>query len=511
MVGTRPLVVVVGMGPAGVDLVPPAAEKALKGAARTFVRTRWHPAAEVVPDAASFDSIYESAADFESAYKEMVEEIVAAAVELKGRGYVCYAVPGSPFVAERSVELLLADGRADVEVVPAMSFVELAWARLGIDPFAEGVRLVDAESFALEAAGQPGPFLVAQCWSKEVLSQIKLSADPDHPAARAEAVTVLARLGLDDEKVFEVPWDELDRMVQPDHMTSLYVPAMAAPVAAELVALEELVRVLRERCPWDRAQTHRSLTRHLVEETYEVLDAIAFLERARDQDTGEEARAWDDLEEELGDLLFQVMFHARLAAEEGAFDLAQVAARTRSKLIARHPHVFSDVVADTPEQVMTNWEQIKKQEKGYSSIMDNIPGSLPSLQLALKVQRKAASVGFDWQDPTGPFAKVSEELIELKKVVGAEQHQSSRACSELGDVLFSVVNLARHLGVDPEVALRESSQRFIRRFSAMERAAAGEGRELVGMDLAELDVLWERAKAAERAGRGGESPFRERA
>jgi MazG family protein len=160
---------------------------------------------------------------------------------------------------------------------------------------------------------------------------------------------------------------------------------------------------------------------------------------------------------------------------------------------------------------MTNWEQIKKQEKGYSSIMDNIPGSLPSLQLALKVQRKAASVGFDWQDATGPFAKVSEELIELKKVVGAEQHQSSRACSELGDVLFSVVNLARHLGVDPEVALRESSQRFIRRFSAMERAAAGEGRELVGMDLAELDVLWERAKAAERAGRGGASPFRERA
>jgi tetrapyrrole methylase family protein/MazG family protein len=230
-------------------------------------------------------------------------------------------------------------------VVPAMSFVELAWARLGIDPFAEGVRLVDAESFALEAAGQPGPFLVAQCWSKEVLSQIKLSADPDHPAARAEAVTVLARLGLDDEKVFEVPWDELDRMVQPDHMTSLYVPAMAAPVAAELVALEELVRVLRERCPWDRAQTHRSLTRHLVEETYEVLDAIAFLERARDQDTGEEARAWDDLEEELGDLLFQVMFHARLAAEEGAFDLAQVAARTRSKLLRRrrrHPRAGDD-------------------------------------------------------------------------------------------------------------------------------------------------------------------------
>ena len=175
---------------------------------------------------------------------------------------VVYAVPGSPLVAERTVELLRLDPRIEVDVVAALSFVDLAWDRLGVDPFAAGVRLVDGHRFATEAAGSVGPLLVAQCDSRQVLSEIKLAVD-DGPE-----VIVLARLGLPDESVASVAWADLDRDVVTDHLTCLWIPHLADPVAAEIVRFEDLVRTLRVACPWDRKQTHASLTRHLVEETY---------------------------------------------------------------------------------------------------------------------------------------------------------------------------------------------------------------------------------------------------
>ena len=240
-------------------------------------------------------------------------------------------MPGSPLVAERTVELLLADPRVTVEVVPGMSFADLAWARVGIDPVAAGARLVDGHRFAVEAAGERGPMLVAQCDSKAVLSDIKLSVDDDR--RRRLSAVVLSRLGLPDESVRTVAWDDLDREVEPDHLTSVFIPVLAAPVAGEVARFAELVRTLRERCPWDREQTHATLTRHLLEETYEVLEAIGAL----DVEAGE---GFEHLEEELGDLLFQVVFHATLAAEEGHFTLADVARGIHDKLVHRHPHVF---------------------------------------------------------------------------------------------------------------------------------------------------------------------------
>ena len=220
-----------------------------------------------------------------------------------GGGPVLYAVPGSPRVLERTVELLVADGPpagVDVEVVPAMSFLDLAWVRLGVDPIEEGVRLVDGHRFEVAAAGERGPLLVAHCHNQRVLSDIKLAFDEQEP----ERAVVLQRLGLPDESIVEVPWAELDRAVEADHLTSVYVPVAAAPVAAELVRFDELVRTLRAECPWDREQTHESLTRYLLEEAYEVLDAVA---------SGSD----EHLEEELGDLLFQVVFHAAIARERG--------------------------------------------------------------------------------------------------------------------------------------------------------------------------------------------------
>jgi tetrapyrrole methylase family protein / MazG family protein len=462
-------VVVVGLGPGDQRLVTAAATEAIATIPTRFVRTTRHPSASLVEPATSFDARYERATSLEEVYAGVVDDLVTAA---GAHGQVLYAVPGSPFVAERSVERLRADGRVEVEVVPGLSFLDLAWARLAIDPLAAGVRLVDAHRFAEDAAGQVGPFLVAQCDSPLVLSTIKLAID-DGPD-----VTVLQQLGLPGESLTTVAWEELDRAVEPDHLTCLWIPALAEPVAAELTRFAELVRTLRARCPWDRQQTHQTLTRHLLEETYEVIEAIDELH------TG--SAGYEHLEEELGDLLFQIAFHATLAAEAGQFTLADVARGVHDKLVERHPHVFGP-----PGQPMPNWEEAKRAEKGRSSVMDGVPGGLPSLLYANKVQARAASVGFDWKDAAGAWLKIREELAELEAALAEGDPGSPAVNEELGDVLFSIVNVARHLGLDSETALRDASAKFRRRFEAMTALADARG---TGIN----DELWEEVKAADR-------------
>ena len=241
----RPVVVAVGLGPAGPEHTTRAATEALSGVPVAFLRTSRHPAATPwlgLANVIGLDHCYEAGATFDEVYRSIVEVVVAAAGE---HGTVAYAVPGSPAVAERTVELLRGEPSVELEVVPGLSFCELAWARLGIDPIERGVKLVDAESFAVQAAGDPGPLLVGQCWSKSVLSSVKLCFDADPGPA-----VLLYHLGLADEAVVEVPWTEIDRTLEPDHLTSLYVPHLEVPIAQELTRLAELVRVLRERCPW---------------------------------------------------------------------------------------------------------------------------------------------------------------------------------------------------------------------------------------------------------------------
>jgi len=241
---------------------------------------------------------------------------------------------------------------------------------------------------------------------------------------------VLQRLGLPDESIREVAWHDLDREVEADHLTSLYLPAGAPPVAAELVAFDGLVRTLRERCPWDREQTHESLTRHLLEESYEVLEAI---------DSGGD----DHLAEELGDLLFQVVFHAAIGRERGAFTLADVARGIHDKLVERHPHVFGDDSASTADEVAAGWEARKRAEKGRASIFEGIPKALPALLYASKVLRKAETLGVTPADvePDG----------------------------DVGDALLALVAAARAADVDPEEALRRAADRVRAVAQAAER------------------------------------------
>ncbi len=255
-----------------------------------------------------------------------------------------------------------------------------------------------------------------------------------------------------------------------------------------LVDLQELTRRLRRDCPWDREQTERTIVPHTVEEAYEVADAAL---------AGSPAKLLD----ELGDLLFQVYFLALLLEEQGDGDLEAVARNVHEKLVRRHPHVFGDADARTAGRVRERWEAIKTEQEGRVGIFHDVPGSLPALLHARKVQRRTAAVGYDWPDLAGPLSKIREELTELVDVVNAtgtpapETEPDKEAVGEIGDLLFTVVNVARRLNVDPELALRATSARFVERVELAERIAAQAGETWTELDLEAQDAYYDRAKA----------------
>ncbi len=490
--GERPRIVVVGLGPGGHDHVTVETNEEIARATHRYLRTSIHPSADLVPDATTFDHLYDAADTFDDVYIEIANTLVAAAGE---HGEILYAVPGSPLVLERTVRYLLDNDDVECDLRPAMSFLDVAWARLGIDPVETGVRLVDGHEFATAAAGERGPLLVAHTHANWVLSDIKLAVEEAHGD---EPVTILYALGTDDERIVETTWDELDRTIDADHLTSLWIPHLAAPVGAAYVRFHELTRTLREQCPWDIEQTHDSLIPHLLEETYEVVDAIHGLD---DGVVADDVDPDADLIEELGDLLYQIEFHATIAEQEGRFTIADVANGIHDKLVRRHPHVFGDLVGtdlDTTE-VLTNWDDIKRHEKSRTSAFDGIPRSMPALAYAAKVGSKASKVGFDWPDVAGAFAKIAEETGELHTAMNEATADSASVdaatTDELGDLLFAVVNVARHLHIDPELALRAATDKFRARFEGVERLALERGIDLRGAELSTLDGLWDEVKS----------------
>lgn len=423
-------VTIAGLGPAGEQFITAEVQALLDGDAPVFLRTRHHPAAEGLlqkSNIATFDSVYDSASTIEEVYATIVERLVEAAGI---HGEVVYIVPGSPLIAESAVALLRNDPRVETSIRPALSFLDLAWARIGVDPLAVSPRLVDGYRFAQEAAGERGPLLVGQCDNRMVLSDIKLAFEDGEP----EKALVLQRLGLPDENVEWVQWEDLDRSFEPDHLTSIWIPELAAPVAAEFVRLNEVSRRLRQECPWDQTQTHESLTRYAIEETYELVEAIENL--AMDPDENDE-----HLIEELGDVLFQVFFHSTIAAEEGRFNISDVAKGVADKLIHRHPHVYGDVVAGTADEVLSNWETNKMKEKGRASVMDGIPKHLPALMYAQKILKKAA----------GQNTEIDIESLRI---------------SDTAKALLSMVDGARRQGIDAEAELRQAASAFLEAFES---------------------------------------------
>lgn len=262
-------------------------------------------------------------------------------------------------------------------------------------------------------------------------------------------------------------------------MTNVTISDEELPTLTEFLAI---VRRLRRECPWDREQTHLSLRPMLIEEAYETVEAIDHA-----IDTGD----YTELKKELGDLLLHILFHSDLAREEGHFTLDDVIQAECEKLIYRHPHVFSDIKVEGAEHVSRNWEQLKRREKGRNSVLDGVPASLPALQRAQRIQERAGKVGFDWPNSEGVWKKIREEVEEFEEELGKEEHRKEE---EFGDLLFSLVNLARHEGLDAEGALRKATQKFDRRFRGVEAEVEASGKPMQDFTLEELDAIWDRVK-----------------
>ncbi|MEA3459433.1 MAG: nucleoside triphosphate pyrophosphohydrolase, partial [Chloroflexota bacterium] len=422
-------ITIIGLGSGDPKQLTLEAWQVLEEAEEIYLRTSRHPAASHLPKHLalhSFNRLCEGK-NPDEAYNEIAHRIV----ELGGRPQgVVYAVPGHPLV-DASTQRIMAmaeEKGLKVRIIRGMSFLESALTHLGLDPL-DGLQVVDATKLAAQHYPHLDPnlpVLVARLRSRPLASSVKLTLMNLYPDEHL--VTLVREAGTNEERVWTTPLCELGSQEGLDHSTSLYLPPLTTP--GSLTSLQDVVARLRAPggCPWDREQTHRSLRPELLEETYEVLEAL---------DAGDV----DKLCEELGDLLLEVVFHIQLAAEAGEFKLPQVIEGIVTKLKHRHPHVFGEVKVTGASEVLRHWEEIKREERGgKGSALDGVPRTLPALARAQDLQRRAARVGFDWPYVEGVLAKVAEEVQELKEAAGKEKQEE-----ELGDLLFSLVNLARWL------------------------------------------------------------------
>jgi tetrapyrrole methylase family protein/MazG family protein len=479
-------IIIIGLGSGDYKQLTLSAIDQLKSADTLILRTEKHPTVDYIKSLGiSFttcDDIYDTQETFEDTYKTISKRVVDRCTDGK---ITVYAVPGHPLVAEKSVELILENAGEGfkVEIMPAVSFIDSILTSLMIDP-AYGLKIIDGLSLDVQKPDFNCGNIITQVYSKFVASEIKLKLmdlykdDIDIYMIRAAGVKDL-------ERIEKMPLYEMDRIDWVDYLTSVYIPPVTE--GARYKTMDELIDLMaalrgENGCPWDKKQTRESLKPYLLEETYEVLDAI-------------EKDDIELLEEELGDLLLQVVFHAQLAKEAGEFDIHDVVTVLVKKLIERHPHVFGDVVATSESGALESWEAAKREIKGvttYTQTLVDIPEALPNLMRSYKVQEKAALVGFDWDDVKDAFAKVEEELQEVLEVYNTGNKAIIE--EEIGDLLFAVVNVARFLKVQPELALRSTIKKFINRFRYIEETALQNGQKLDKMTLQEMDKLWNEAK-----------------
>ena len=411
------------------------------------LRTRVHPAAAHLGHIESYDDWYERANSFDELYAAIVGDLVTLAAS-SPNGEVLYLVPGSPVVAERTVELLRQRDEVHTVLEPAVSVIDVSCAALGRDPMAEGLRVVDALSSS-ELLRGPGPLLMLQTYSPEVLATVAGRLRQDTP------VTVLHHLGLDDQVITTLAAKNLTTFVDADHLTSLWIDELrTAGEAADDLA--DLTRRLRRECPWDQEQDHASLTRHLLEEAYEALDALENFVRVQ-ASGGDVVTASGHVQEELGDLLFQIMFHAELGDEEQLFNFVSIADGVRTKLVGRHPHVFGDVHVTGSNDVASRWEVLKQKEKGRESVTDGIAWQLPALTLYAKLLRKAALVDLQQIGAQEARTQALAALEDLTFNVNSadDATSSSNVDAAWGNVLTALLNCAQWSGVDLEGVLRE--------------------------------------------------------
>lgn len=490
-------ITVVGLGSGNPDRLTIGIIKTMQRASKVYVRTLSHPVIaalnefQIEPE--SFDHVYEAYDTFPEVYESIASALINLAKAAEEDREIVYAVPGHPMVAEATVRLLrerCPGEHVTLTVLGGESFLDEAFVRLGFDPI-EGFQLLDAAELRASFIQPQLHTLIGQVYDMFTASEVKLALmelyPDDYPVIVGHALGVEG-----EEAIQQVPLFELDRIDGYGNLSLIYVPRSDDSKLRQrtFARLHEIVGILRspEGCPWDREQTHESIRKNLIEETYEVLETI-------DEDDPEH------MQEELGDLLLQIMLHSQMEEELGTFTVYDVIQALNDKLIFRHPHVFGESSAKDAESALQNWEQMKAEEKrrkGLSpekaSALDGIPRDLPALMKAYKLQKKASKVGFDWDNIEGVFQKIEEELGELRQAVTEGQSDEDTAL-ELGDLLFAVSNAARFIGADPEEALSRTNRKFVSRFSYIEEKLAAQGKTLQESTLDEMEALWQAAKS----------------
>lgn len=482
-------ITIIGLGASELDQLPLGIYKKLKIAEHLYVRTEQHPVLQELKAEGltwtSFDTIYEKNDQFEAVYEEIVQTLLNLAKDAP----VTYAVPGHPLVAEQTVQLLIEaerKGHAKIRIEGGQSFLDPIFAALRIDPI-EGFQLIDGTSFKRDDVQMGSHVLIGQVYDAFSASEVKLTLMEKYPDDYE--VTIVTAAGSTQEKLRKVPLYELDRVMELDNLTTLYVPPIREQEKRlkEWQTLRQIVADLRgpNGCPWDKEQTHATLKKYAVEEVYELLQAI-------------EEKDDDHIVEELGDVLLQVFLHAQIGEDSGYFSMEDVLNSISDKMIRRHPHVFGDVTANSTEDVLRNWQQIKADEKNEDaeSLLDGEMRSDSSLLTSFNYQKKVAKVGFDWPDVSGAWDKFTEELAEWKKELQSGTKETQ--VDELGDVLFTIVNLARFYGLSPEQAMIQANEKFKRRFQFIESSVKRGKGNFSDYNLEELDKFWNDAKKLER-------------
>ncbi|MBD8028555.1 nucleoside triphosphate pyrophosphohydrolase [Ureibacillus sp. Re31] len=480
---------IIGLGAAELDQLQIGVYKKLKAVEKIYVRTMDHPVIQELQEEGmtfiSFDDVYEKHDTFQPVYEEITERLIHAV----SHEPIMYAVPGHPLVAEQTVQLLIeaeSEGKVQLTIEGGQSFLDPIFGALRIDPI-DGFQLLDGTSFSIHDVNMRGHVLIAQVYDSFSASEVKLTLmekyRDDYP------VTIVTAAGSSLESLTTVPLYELDQAVEINNLTTIYVP----PVENDLDALRDwttfrrIIATLRgpDGCPWDQKQTHESLKKYLLEEAHEFLAAID-----EEDDFG--------MVEELGDVLLQVFLHAQIGEDNGYFNLEEVLASISEKMIRRHPHVFGEVNVENADEVVANWDAIKKQEKGeqFGSLLKGEYRPTSSLQTSFNYQKKAASVGFDWPNAEGAWEKFWEEWKEFKEEV--EKGAPKSRLDEFGDVLFTLVNIARFYKISPEEAMIHANEKFLRRFQYVEQKVIESGKSFEDFTLQQLDEFWNEAKTLEK-------------
>lgn len=473
---------VLGLGSGDIDQLPYGIyKKLLKTDQTVYLRTTEHPVVNVLRKEGikfkSFDHVYESEKDFSQVYEQIVQTLLKEADEHT----VIYAVPGHPMLAEQTVQLLLNQSDVKIELIGGQSYLDALFSALKIDPI-DGFQFIDGTSFQRYDLNYRQHILFCQVYDQFIASEVKLMLLEDLPANYN--IYVVDAAGTSGEKVIKLPLEELDRSFEMSNLTTVYVPPIKESYLNHTFTnLRQIIATLRgpDGCPWDQKQTHESLRPYAIEEVYELIDAID-----REDDEG--------IVEELGDVLLQVMLHCQIGEDTGYFTIDDVIKSITEKMIHRHPHVFA---RENKEAMDKTWEQLKDDEKGESLefVLDRVLDNLPTLQKSYEIQRVARKVGFNWDNIAGVWEKFHEEVDELKEAVKNKNKQEIE--KELGDVFFVLTNLGLFYKINVDLALNQTNNKFIRRFSYVEAQLKQLGKSFSDVTLQEMDRYWDEAKRKE--------------